>query len=662
MASQRGKVECVNAIIGSCQSLDPKCMEESLFLAGLNNHWEVAAKLLDLEPGIKYGDIFYLAATTLAQQDSLLQRIWKLAASGIPQSIRNAALYRAADNEKNSTVEWLLKECGAEPNATADKPQELRAECFGTFPSYGDALTAAAHDNNLKLIRLLLSHQALVDGPKGAALQSAARQGHLDVVELLLDRGADIDRIVDPSLMREIAMQQRSGTALQAACDYRQGHIVKRLLERGANPNHRYEDSVHTYPIISAAFNNQPEILGHLLRDKRTNVNVWGAKDGLSPLHIACERMDLASVEHLLNRKAENAENADINFVDFKGNQAIHLAAFKGDAKIVELLLRCKAKITHYSKEKGLALQQALKSKHIDCAILLADAAVPVFDSLTKAALMGNGFAESIIKDPKGKHPRLDTAKIAHLEDDIKLLQKRNQEVEIILKDYDAMACRVTESKLIAEEKIEDARKARAEARETHDKFDIAIEGFASAKKERDDLRQKCEAMRELEVEAMTLRQQVLTKDEELKREAHLSETRASELQDCRNMLQSTQDLLGKEQQHVQALQAEVDQLRNGIAPRGSVFGTTSSDAINQPGHETRQSSLSVSHRGADQTDTVSLADSDHHASTKERKSKKPKFSKLSDSFSSVSSGMAAGLGGISDDVKAWQRKKKTGE
>jgi hypothetical protein len=64
------------------------------------------------------------------------------------------------------------------------------------------------------------------------------------------------------------------------------------------------------------------------------------------------------------------------------------------------------------------------------------------------------------------------------------------------------------------------------------------------------------------------------------------------------------------------------------------LFSTASSDAFNQPGHETRQSSLSASHRGTDQIDTVSLADSDHHASDKERKVKRAKSSKISkDSF-----------------------------
>ena len=633
MASRNGRIECVNAIISSSQSPSHGCIETSLLAAGLKDHWEVVARLLDLAPRINYSNVFFLTATTLSKQsqDHLLKRIWELSLSEIPKKIRDAALYRATDNEKESTVEWLLTECEADPNATADKPPELAVECVKKFPlvSYGDALTAAAHDGNLGLIRVLLSHGALVDSDDGAALHTAARQGHLGAVDLLLDKGADIDRLINLELMEELAMEWKSGTALQAACDYRKGHIVKRLLERKADPNGSYANSTYTYPIISAAANNQPEILEHLLRDKRTQVTVRKAKDGLSPLHLACERMDLSSVKHLLDR------GADIDAVDLKGNQALHMAAFKGDSKVVLFLLQHNAKISHNSADKGLALQEALNNNHIICAKYLARETVPVFDSLTLAAENGNGFAKSIIKNPRGEHPSLDTEKIARLFEDIASLQKRNKEVETILEDYNAMAGRVTESKRIADEKIEDAKEARAELVDTHRRHDASIRGFESVSQECDELKRKCQAMQQLEVEAQRLRQQVLTQNEKLQQQTRASEEVTSELQECRSTLHSTEDLLEKERQQVQALQAKVEHLRNGTAPQGSVFSTNSGEAFDQSAHR-RQSSMST-----DRMDAVSVADSDHTASGKERKGKRAKLNEYSkNSYSTVSSGI----------------------
>jgi ankyrin repeat protein len=620
MASRNGRVECVNAIISSSQPLSPNRIEASLLIAGLKDHWEVVDRLLDLAPRISYSNIFFLTATTLSKQshDHLLERTWDLALSDIPKRVRDAALYRATDNEKKPTVEWLLTKCGADPNATADKPPELAVECVNKFPlvSYGDALTAAAHDGNLDLIRVLLSHGAVVDSEHGAALQTAARQGHLAAVDLLLDKEADIDRIINLDLMEELGMEWKSGTALQAACDYRKDHIVRHLLARKANPNRSCAHSTYTYPVISAAANNQPDILKYLLDVEKTEVKVCEAKDGLSPLHLACERMDLSSVKRLLDR------GADINAEDFKGNQALHMAAFKGDSKVVSFLLQHSARTSHNSKDKGLALQEALNNRHIICATLLADATVPIFDSLTSAANTGNGFAESVITNPTGEHPRLDTNKIANLEGDIQRLQKRNEEVENILKKYNYMEKLVGESKLIADEKIEDAEKARAELLDTHKRFDISIAGF-------DSVRAQCN---KLEAETHDLRQENRSQQERLLQHTRHIERTTFEFQSCKTTLQSTENLLEIERQRVQALRAEIEQLRTDTVPRGSVFSTNSSEAFDQSTHG-RQSSVST-----DRLDAVSPADSDHPASGKGHRSGLARMHKYTkNSLSSVS-------------------------
>ncbi|PVH92061.1 ankyrin [Periconia macrospinosa] len=494
MASKQGRIKHVDIILSQKYHISDEHIERSLLLAGVGDHWTVVEKLLGQKRSINFNNIFFLAAATTVNQDKLLERIWNLASKDITQKIRNAAFYRATDHEKATTVSWLLQECMANPNATADPPEELAIECVNKFPgeSYGDALTAAANDakdGKIELLRTLLNHSATkIDSPHGAALQVAAREGHLEAVDLLLERGANIDRIVSVEVMKKIGMAEKSGSALQVACDYRQPATVKYLLERGADPNLANSGSDHKYPIISATFKQQPEILHHLLNDQRTNVNVRGG-DESTPLHHACTYMDLDSVKKLLER------GASINDKNGKGNQAIHMAASKGDMNIMKLLLEHKADIAHGSDDKGLALQEALRHQHQECSNLLADAIVPIFSSLKVAAEEGNGFAHSIISNPKGEHPHLNTAEIESLQQRIEALQQRNEDVEKTLEDYNEMAQRVVESRRLADEKVRYAEDAQAQLEKIQRDFEPSIEGFKSKKRELKTSIEKCKTM-----------------------------------------------------------------------------------------------------------------------------------------------------------------------
>jgi uncharacterized protein (DUF3084 family) len=133
--------------------------------------------------------------------------------------------------------------------------------------------------------------------------------------------------------------------------------------------------------------------------------------------------------------------------------------------------------------------------------------------------------------------------------------------VELTLKDHNAMKSRVIESRQIADEKVEDAKKAHAELSDKHNKSYISIDGYASVRKERDDLFRKYQSMQKLKVEAVGLCQQVLSKDQELKVQPKLTETTTTELQECGTAMQSTQGFLDKERQSMQALLAGIDQL-----------------------------------------------------------------------------------------------------
>ncbi|KAK2595212.1 hypothetical protein QQS21_007065 [Conoideocrella luteorostrata] len=147
-----------------------------------------------------------------------------------------------------------------------------------------------------------------------------------------------------------------SGTALQAACDYRKPDIVKMLLDRGGNPNIRFPNSVYSFLILSTTWNNQELILIHLLEAKNIHVNIRVGPDRLFPLQSACANMNLRYVGKLLEK------GADIDAIDPDNNQAIHMAAAAGKSTVINFLLENNAEVTQNSKQKQLAIQEALRN------------------------------------------------------------------------------------------------------------------------------------------------------------------------------------------------------------------------------------------------------------------------------------------------------------
>lgn len=635
-ASYNGRLECVDALISYHQTWDNACIQSSLLSAGVEDSWQVVTRLLDIEAELDYYDIFYLSATTLAQQDEILKRIWELAKSNIPQNIVDAALYRATDNEKVSTVRWLLEVCNANPNATADAPDKLDKNSIDKFPgaSYGDALTAAAFDGNIELIKILLAHKAKVDGDRGAALQTAARRGHKEAVTILLDEGAEIDRLLSKELMTELNMEYYSGSALQAACDYRNPEIVKVLLSRGADPNLRHPQSWYSYPLISATWNNQATTLNHLLNTEGIEVNIKGGLDGSFPLQSACANMDLQCVERLLEK------GADINAIDPDGDQAIHLAACTGNLRVLEFLLQHNADVTHNSELRGLAIQQALRNNQIKCATLLAGAIEPILKALTDAAADKNDFAESIITNPRGQHPRINTERYKSLEKENAELQARNTELRAIEQDYDNMKEKVAASSRFASAKVDEAEQAKTEAENTHRRYGISIEGYEAAARERDALRKKVPDLEEkLSKLQETSQAQELNLEEQLKGLREQNTKLAKRQATDADIMQGYNDNIAALETQVKKLQEDVDRLSGENArlqsaddneARGSIWSATS---VGSDGRTQSQSRLSNARKSTDHTDAASIAPSESSHLGQGQSNKERRFMRSTSDF-----------------------------
>ncbi|KAF3287277.1 hypothetical protein TWF970_007007 [Orbilia oligospora] len=334
---------------------DVVTFQAALEAAADEENWEIVLLILESSRGLDCDDVFSQIATSSEQQDRLLTAIWKHTNGVISQETIDESLYEAVDIEKESTVKLLLEEFGANANATGVE--------------YGNALTAAAFDGTVDIVRMLLDHNADVNSPNGWALQTAAEQGHLDVVELLVERGANVNACLDEGKFG-------LGTALQGACEAGQDDVVAFLLKHGADPN--VGAGPETCPIIAACRRGEADIL-KLLIDAGATIDRFGGPDMSSPLINAAGSLYKDSVERLLNA------GADINLADQDGDTALIVAANVGDAELVAFLLEKGADITHVSKRNVNALQTAMNAGATECVDVLIEAVTRVLTALNTA-------------------------------------------------------------------------------------------------------------------------------------------------------------------------------------------------------------------------------------------------------------------------------------
>ncbi|KAI9891084.1 MAG: hypothetical protein M1814_003283 [Vezdaea aestivalis] len=105
------------------------------------------------------------------------------------------------------------------------------------FPNRWTPLLLAALGGHLKVVKILISRAAAVNGERGdestrlSPLHCASSMGHRQVVEFLLDSGADIE--ADGAF---IDFDFKTGRALHAAAQTGKISTIRLLLQRGADP------------------------------------------------------------------------------------------------------------------------------------------------------------------------------------------------------------------------------------------------------------------------------------------------------------------------------------------------------------------------------------------------------------------------------------------
>jgi uncharacterized protein len=177
-----------------------------------------------------------------------------------------ALMWAAAEGHLD--VVDLLLEAGADPNRRG-RITSLDTRHNADHPTGGfTALMFAARNGNAAMVRTLLSRGANINvknGDDASAAMTAIYNDRFDVAALLIERGSDVN---DGSLY--VAAEMRDATTDQFAFDGSRRRpdnpnsktaldLMKMLLERGADPNQRFQGQFHsTHMPNTDRFDNTP--------------------------------------------------------------------------------------------------------------------------------------------------------------------------------------------------------------------------------------------------------------------------------------------------------------------------------------------------------------------------------------------------------------------
>ncbi len=196
-------------------------------------------------------------------------------------------------------------------------------------------LHCAVNEGRTEVVRILLSHGALVDtidSTESTALHDAAMNGSYDIVEALLNAGANIE-----------AHNNEYDTPLTFAIRYgdAEGITARILLERGARVDE--PGASENTPLHEAALNGDAALIRELI-NRGADVNALNDINS-TPLLLDTMYDDVSEDDCYAVAEILLDHGADPTIANDEGNTPLHGAVMRNRLRIVELLLEHGARL-----------------------------------------------------------------------------------------------------------------------------------------------------------------------------------------------------------------------------------------------------------------------------------------------------------------------------
>eukprot|EP00192_Tetraselmis_astigmatica_P008046 CAMPEP_0117670350 /NCGR_PEP_ID=MMETSP0804-20121206/12696_1 /TAXON_ID=1074897 /ORGANISM="Tetraselmis astigmatica, Strain CCMP880" /LENGTH=674 /DNA_ID=CAMNT_0005478623 /DNA_START=289 /DNA_END=2313 /DNA_ORIENTATION=- len=321
-------------------------------------------------------------------------------------------MWIAACNGHDKLVSMLL-ERGAAPELMCDSTSPLwiaasnghdkvvTALCFranlesraidGATP-----LWVAAEHGHVECVRVLLDAGAKIDSrtiDQRTALHIAAANRHLGVVLMLLRGGANANAMaIDGSTPVHLLMSKGHSTSAAGSEDMWE-EVLAALLEAGVQMEATKADGAN---VLHTAVRSGDHTQVKYIVDKGSVDPNQCSEDGLSPLHEATLRGDVECVRALLASEELEVDVRCKEGAQHPGATALWLAAKKGHAKVVEVLLAGGASVNCACKDVT-PLMVSINTGHTNCISLIQMA--------TKKLIAENKKAEFGGSAKVGKYP-----------------------------------------------------------------------------------------------------------------------------------------------------------------------------------------------------------------------------------------------------------------
>ncbi len=207
------------------------------------------------------------------------------------------------------------------------------------------ALHCAASNGHKEVVKLLLEKGADIDTEDESnytPLHSAAHNGYPEVVKLLLQKGVSINSRVEGN--EEEDEEEEGCTALHLAAELGRIEVVELLLQEGADVN-AINDYHQTALHLAAESSCEQEEIVRLLLEKGAHVNAKDIKNRNTALHLAARRGYAKVVELLLQKGAKSNVRAEEGNTPLEYVVSYNWASKDKKKKVVEILLAFGAKI-----------------------------------------------------------------------------------------------------------------------------------------------------------------------------------------------------------------------------------------------------------------------------------------------------------------------------